>query len=95
LTPRSITPEPPTLITLLNILKITNTPRNTVKKPWDTLATGPLDQVKTYKMEFDMFNMNRNMAKEYEEHMEYEENKEFDEEFNTDRSIAKGHITFL
>jgi hypothetical protein len=46
--------------------------------------------VKTYKMEFDMFNTNRNMAKEY---VDYEEYEEFDEEFNTDRSIAKGHIT--
>jgi hypothetical protein len=49
--------------------------------------------VKTYKTEFDMFNMNRNMAKEYEGYVEYEEYEEFDEEFNTDRSIAKGHIT--
>ena len=49
--------------------------------------------MKTYKTEFDMFNMNRNMAKEYEGYVEYEEYEEFDEEFNTDRSIAKGHIT--
>jgi hypothetical protein len=81
---------------------IINTPRNTVKKPrpalnahgdLPTLATIPLDHVKTHKMEFNMFNMDRNSAKEYEEYVEYEEHKVFDEEFNTDREIAKGHIT--
>jgi hypothetical protein len=43
-------------------------------------------------MEFDMFNTEGNIAKEYEVYVEYEGYEEFDEEFNTDRSIAKGHI---
>jgi hypothetical protein len=64
---------------------------NTVKKPRSalnahedlpTLATIPLDHMKTHKMEF---NMDRNSAKEYEEYVEHKEHKVFDEEFNTDR----------
>ena len=67
--------------------------RNTVKTPYHalnthdnlpTLATNPLEQVKTYKTEFNTFNMNRNMAKEYEEYVEYEVYGEFG---------AKRHIT--
>ena len=81
---------------------IINTPRNTVKKPQPALnahddlpnlATIPLDHVRTHKMEFNMFNTDRNSAKEYKECVEYEEHKVFDEDFNTDREIANGHIT--
>jgi hypothetical protein len=55
---------------------IINTPGNTVKKHQPALnahkdlltpATGPLDQVKTHMMVYDMFNADRTMAKEYEE----------------------------
>jgi hypothetical protein len=76
---------------------IISTPRNTVKKTrpalsahvdLPTLATAPHDQVKTHKMEFDIFNTEGDIAKEYEVYVEYKE----DEEFNDDRSIAKGHI---
>jgi hypothetical protein len=75
---------------------IINTPRNTVKKPRPALnahedlltrATGPLDQVKTDKMVYNMFNADRTMAKEYEEYVvyvEYEKYGVFD---------SKGHIT--
>ena len=35
-----------------------------------------------------------NTTLEYEGYEEYMEHKEFDEEFNHDRDIAKGHITF-
>jgi hypothetical protein len=72
---------------------IIHTPRNTVKKPQPalnahedlpTLTTGPLDQVKTHKMEYDMFNADRTMAKEYEKYVVYKEYGEFG---------AKGHIT--
>jgi hypothetical protein len=66
---------------------------NTVKKPQPALnahedllalATGPLDQVTTHEMVYDIFNADRTMAKEYEEYVEYEEYGEFD---------AKEHIT--
>jgi hypothetical protein len=52
---------------------ITNTPRNTIKKPrpafnahedLPTIATAPLDQVETHKMEFAMFNTEGDIAKE-------------------------------
>jgi hypothetical protein len=77
---------------------IINTPRNTVKKPRSalnahedlpTLATNPPDQVQTHKMGLDMAMVERRRYKEYEEDVEY---KEY-EEFNTDRNIAKRHIT--
>jgi hypothetical protein len=77
---------------------IINTPRNTVKKPRPalnahkdplTIATAPLDQVETHKMEFAMFNTEEDIAKVY---VEYEEYEEYNKEFNTDRSTAKGHI---
>jgi hypothetical protein len=80
---------------------IINTPRNTVKKTrpalnahgdLPTLATDPLDQVKTHKMEFNIFNTEGDIAKEYKVYVEYEEYNEY-EEFNTDRNIAKRHIT--
>ena len=61
--------------------------KKTVHLP--TFATAPLDQVETHKMEFAMFNTEGDIAKEY---VEYEEHKEYNEEFNTDRSIVKGHI---
>jgi hypothetical protein len=77
---------------------IIHTPRNTVKKPHSalnthknlhTLATIPLDHMKTHKMEFDMLNTDRNVAKEYEEYVKYEEHKEIDEEFNAPRNTVK------
>jgi hypothetical protein len=80
---------------------IINTPRNTVKKPrpalnahedLPTIATAPLDQVETHKMELDTFNTEGDIAKEYGVYVEYEEYEEYNEEFHTDRSIAKGHI---
>jgi hypothetical protein len=40
--------------------------------------------------EFDMFNTDMNIAKEYDEYVEHEEH----DEFNTDRDIFKGHITY-
>jgi hypothetical protein len=40
-------------------------------------------------MEFAMYNTEGDIAKEY---VEYEVHKEHNEEFNTDRSIVKGHI---
>ena len=49
-----------------------------------TVATDPLDQVKTHKMVYNMFNVDRVMAKEYEEHVEYKEYGEVE---------AKGHTT--
>jgi hypothetical protein len=67
------------LIVQTNVLTLTanspiiNTLKNTVKKPQSalnahedppTLATIPLDHMKTHKMEFDMLNMDRNSAKE-------------------------------
>ena len=66
---------------------INNTPRNTANKPRPALntqedlltpATGPLDQVKTHKMEYNMFNADRTLATEYEEYVEYGEYEEFD-----------------
>jgi hypothetical protein len=41
--------------------------------------------MKTHKMEFDMINTDRNVAKEYVEYEEYYE------EFNTDRSLFRGY----
>ena len=75
---------------------INNTPRNTDNKPRPalnahkdplTLASGPLDQVETQKMVYNMFNADRTMAKEYQECREYVEYKEYGE------VDAKGHIT--
>jgi hypothetical protein len=77
---------------------IINTPRNTVKKPrpalnahedLPTLAINPPDQAQTHKMGLDMATVERRRYEEYEEDVEY---KEY-EEFNTDRNIAKRHIT--
>ena len=73
---------------------IIHTPRNTVKKTQPalyahkdlpTLTTGPLDQVKTHKMGYNMFNADRTMTKEYEEYVVY---KEY-EEINTPRNTVK------
>jgi hypothetical protein len=66
-------------------INIIHTPRNTVKKTQpalyaqedlSTLTTDPLDQMKTHKMEYDMFNVGRTMTKEYEEYVAYKEYEE-------------------
>ena len=71
---------------------IIHTPRNTVKKTQTalyahedlpTLTTGPLDQVKTHKMEYNMFNADRTMTKEYEGYAVYKEYEEIDTPRNT------------
>jgi hypothetical protein len=77
---------------------IIHTPRDTVKKPnsalnanrdLHTLAIIPIDHMKTHKMEFDMLNTDRNVAKEYEEYVKYEEHKEIDEESYAPRNTVK------
>jgi hypothetical protein len=45
--------------------------------------------MKTHKMEFNMLNTDRNVAKEYEEYMKYEEHKEIDKKSNVPRNTVK------
>ena len=58
-----LTTNSPTINTLKNTVNKTQSALNAHEDPL-TLATTPLDHVKTHKMEFDMLNMDRNSAKE-------------------------------
>jgi hypothetical protein len=67
--------------------------KNTVKKPTSahenlqSLATNPLDQVKTPELELDMATVEERRNEESEEYEECDM-------FHTDRNIVYGHITF-